>query len=100
MQLAKNILTCNADSRVKEAAEKRNNEKMLTDIKGKDLIAREFKTHEKCYRDYTRILYEKEPQKGQIYDKGDYEKVYNITEEQVIQFNVCIYLFIKIDIIY
>ena len=32
---------------------------MLTDIKGKELIAREFETHEKCYRDYTYILYEK-----------------------------------------
>ena len=32
---------------------------MLTDIKGKDLIATECKTHEKCYQDYTRILYEK-----------------------------------------
>ena len=37
-QLAKTILTYHAESRVKEAAEKRNDEKMLTDIKGKDLI--------------------------------------------------------------
>lgn len=30
---------------------------MFTDITKKDLIAREFKTHEKYYQDYTRILY-------------------------------------------
>ena len=52
-QLAKNNLTYNADCRVKEAMEKI----MLMDITGKDLIAREFQTHEKCYQDYTRILY-------------------------------------------
>ena len=50
-QLDKNILTYNADSRAKEAAEKRNDEKILTNITGKDLIATEFETHEKCYRD-------------------------------------------------
>ena len=50
-QLDKNILTYNADFRAKEAAEKRNDEKILTNITGKDLIAREFETHEKCYRD-------------------------------------------------
>ena len=48
-QLAENILTYNADSRFKEAAEKRNDEKRLTDITGKDLIAREFKTHENTF---------------------------------------------------
>ena len=63
---------------------------MLTDITGKYLIAREFKTHEKHYRDYTRILYEKEPQNGQIYDKSNYEEVCGIIEERVIQSNVCI----------
>ena len=89
-KLAKNILTHNADSCVKESAEKRNDEKMSTDIKGKDLITTEFKTHDKCYQDYIRILYEKESQNGQIYDKGDYEKVCDVIEEQVIQSNVCI----------
>ena len=43
------MLTYNADSRVKEAAEKRNDEKMLTDITGKDLNAKEFKTNEKIH---------------------------------------------------
>ena len=32
---------------------------MLKDISGKELMAREFKTNEKCNRNYTRILYEK-----------------------------------------
>ena len=68
----------------------RNDKKMLSDVERKDLIATEFKTHEKCYRDYTLILYEKESQNGQIYDKSNYEKVCSIIEEQVIQSNVCI----------
>ena len=75
-QLAKTILTYHAESRVKEAAEKRNDEKMLTDIKGKDLIPY--------------FIWKKKYQNGQIYDKGDYEKVCSIIEEQVIQSNVCI----------
>ena len=70
---------------------------MLTDITGKDLIAREFKTHDKWYRDYTRILYEKEPQKGQIYYKGDYEKACSLIEEQAIQSNVRISLKLLIE---
>ena len=70
--------------------EKRNDEKMLRDITRKALIAREFKTYEKCYRDYTRILYEEQPEKGQIYDVGDYENVCSTIEEQVNQSNVCI----------
>ena len=30
------------------------------DIKGKNLIARELQTHDKCYRDYTHTVWEKE----------------------------------------
>ena len=41
------------------------------DISGKELMAREFKTNEKCNKDYTRIWHEKKVLKDQIYDKGD-----------------------------
>ena len=41
-QFAKNTLTHIVDFCVKDAAEKCNDEKMLTDITGKDLIAKEF----------------------------------------------------------
>ena len=30
--------------------------KMIMDIKGKNLIAREHQTHDKCYRDYTHAV--------------------------------------------
>ena len=49
-KFVKTILTRNAESNIKEAAAKCNDEKMLTEIRGKDLIAREFKTHDVCYR--------------------------------------------------
>ena len=57
---------------------------MLTDINGKDLVATECKTHEKCYQDYTRILYEKGHKTVKLMIKTI------IKEEQVIQSNVCI----------
>ena len=91
-QFAKNTLTHIVDFCVKDAVEKCNDEKMLTDITGKDLIAKEFKKYEKCYQDYTQILYEKDPQKKQIYEKFDYEKVCSTTEEQVIRSNVCTFM--------
>ena len=58
-KFAKNILTHNEDYHVKGAAQKCKDEKMIMDIYEKELMAREFKTNEKCNKDYTRILYEK-----------------------------------------
>lgn len=51
----KNILTISACDSIKRAAKLHNDEDLLVLVADEDLIAREFKMHEKCYRDYTRI---------------------------------------------
>ena len=58
-KFAENISTYNKHFHIKEAASKRNGEKMLKYISGKKLTARDFETNEKCSRNYTRILYKK-----------------------------------------
>ena len=51
----KNIVTISACDSVKRAAILHHDEELILLVADEDLIAREFKMHEKCYRDYTRI---------------------------------------------
>ena len=73
------ILTQNAEETMKKEAQPENNEGMLLEIHEVDLIAKEFKKHNKCYRDYTRLIYENlEQEKNPIYSTGDYDAVVKI----------------------
>ena len=55
-QYPKNITTEPACKKLKQAARLHNDEHFLFIMSGdEDLIAKEFKMHEKCYKDYTRI---------------------------------------------
>ena len=56
-QLPKNTVIFDSAEQIKKAAEKRNNEQMLIEIRDWDLIAKEFRKHEKRYRDYTRTIW-------------------------------------------
>ena len=58
-------------------------------IAGQDLIAKEFQKHEKCYRDYTRILYSEDNRKH-TNDNGDYTAVCKIIRNDVIECYRCI----------
>ena len=51
----KNIVTISVCDSVKRAAILHNDEELILLVADEDLIAREFKMHEKCFRDYTRI---------------------------------------------
>ena len=67
---------------------------MLLQIHEVDLIAKEFKKHDKCYHDYTRRIYENlEQEKNPVYSTGNYDAVVKIIEEQVFRqfkcFNDC-----------
>ena len=67
---------------------------MLLQIHEVDLIAKEFKKQDKCYRDYTRRIYENlEQEKNPVYSTGNYDAVVKIIEEQVFRqfkcFNDC-----------
>ena len=70
------IVTHGAENSLKNVAEMKNDTLMLLAINGVDLIAKEFKKHDKCYRDYTRIIYEDDKRKEDlIYDVGNYKGV-------------------------
>lgn len=49
------VQTFSACKTLKQAATLRNDEEMLSEISGVDLIAKEFQMHPKCYKDYTLI---------------------------------------------
>ena len=91
-QFPKKLLTFDAAEQIKRAAEKRHDDKLLVEIAGQDLIAREFQKHEKCYRDYTRILYSGESKHSCIYESGDYKAVCEIIKYEVIAYYKCISL--------
>ena len=44
------MVTKTAEKSLKIAAKNRNDSKILNKIQGEDLIAREFRKHEKCYK--------------------------------------------------
>ena len=70
------ILTFNAEETFKNAAQLKSDKGMLLEIHEVGLIAKEFKKHDKCYRDYTRLIYENlEQEKNPIYSTGDYDAV-------------------------
>ena len=85
------ISTRDAEETLKKAALLKKDEEMLLEIQDLDLIAKEFKKHDKCYRDYTRLIYDSlEEEKNPIYCSGDYEAVVKIIEEQVISQFKCV----------
>ena len=85
------IFTRNAEETFKKTAQLKNDEGMLLEIHEVDLIAKEFKKHDKCQLDYTRLIYENvEQEKNPIYSTGDYDAVVKIIEEQVIRQFKCV----------
>ena len=66
---------------------------MVLAVNSVDLIAKEFKKHDKCYRDYTRVIYsEFKDQQQSVYDSGNYEAVCKIIADQVIgEIKMCFY---------
>jgi hypothetical protein len=54
-QYPNNITTISACESIKHAALLQDDKELILLVANEDLIARELKMHEKCYRDYTRI---------------------------------------------
>ena len=84
------ILTKTAEATIKKAATLQHDEKMLTKIMTEDLIAREFRKHDKCYLSYPRISRdtsdkqeEGEDQCYDLFDTDRFEAVCNIIEVNV-----------------
>ena len=71
-QYPKPIRTTVADKNLKKATKLRKDETFLLEIHEVDLVAKEIKDHEKCYHDYTRILYPNENQ-STVNEKGHFK---------------------------
>ena len=83
--MSKNIVTFDSAEQIKKAAEKHIHKQILMEIRDRDLIAKEFCKHEKCYRDDTRILYKIYYTEEPVYDSSNYESVHRIIEEEIRQ---------------
>ena len=49
-QLPKKLLTLDTENNIKKAAEMTEDEELLLEITGVDLVVKEFKRHDECYR--------------------------------------------------
>ena len=56
------VITKMAEMTLKAAAQAQDDKDMIASVHETDLIAKEFQKHEKCYREYTRIVRESVPQ--------------------------------------
>ena len=54
VQICHQLTLKTTEETIKEAAELRNDEDVLCDIRDVDLLAKEFQVHDKCRLDYTR----------------------------------------------
>eukprot|EP00794_Sanderia_malayensis_P008583 gene8583-9501_t len=81
------ITTKMAEERIKRAAESKD-EQLFYEIKNMDMIAKEFKYHDFCYKDFTR----KEPQpSNQFWDtRGDFDAVVSCIEGRIVLQNEAI----------
>ena len=94
-QYPTHIRTHTAQESIKKAASLSNDFDMLGQIDGVCLIAKEFKKHEKCYRDYTRAVFgdETKPSCSQnLYGKGDYDAVCKVVDIHILGGRKCISL--------
>ena len=96
-QLPKKILTIEASNSITKAAEMTKDEELLLEIADVDLIAKEFKRHDKCYRDYTRVLYVTKA-KTPVNEKGNFEDVCRVIEDDVISSHKCVSMNVLLDI--
>ena len=73
---------------MKKTVEIKNNESMIGAIANESLIAKEFKKHHQCYKDYTRIVstnnnWESSFSKERTYVKRDYKAVSQIIDKEI-----------------
>jgi len=94
----KPIITLAAASNLKQAAEKCNDAALLLQISEVDLVAKEFKNHEKCYRDYTRILYDNTQNVTRINNKGDFAAVCRVIDDEVLRSGKCVSMSLLINV--
>ena len=89
------VCTEQAVNTVKLAAEANEDQILFFEIKDLDLIAKEFKYHECCYKDFTRKEKHLTPS---LYGKGNFEKVKACIEEKVLTENQAVSMHILHDL--
>ena len=72
-------------------------EELLLEITTVDLLAKEFQHHDKCYHDYTQVLYTTKT-KTPVNEKDNFEDVCCLTENDVITSQKCVSMNILIHI--
>ena len=77
---------------LKNAANLRNDQKIITAVTGIDLIAKEFSKHQTCYVNYTRITREtkKNSASSERDIAGDFQSVCNVIEKLVLGQQKCV----------
>ena len=85
---------------IKDAAESKEDQSLYFEIKDADLIAREFKYHENCYKEYTRKEKSSFKQAGNERSRslGDFDQVKKCIEEKIISQNQAISMRILHDL--
>ena len=96
-QLPKKLLTLDAANNIKKAAEMTEDEELLFEITKVDLVAKEFKRHDKCYCDYTRVLYATKT-KTPVNEKGNFEDVCRLIKDNVVVSQKCVSMNVLIDV--
>eukprot|EP00112_Aurelia_sp_Birch-Aquarium-sp1_P017646 Seg411.7 transcript_id=Seg411.7/GoldUCD/mRNA.D3Y31 product="hypothetical protein" protein_id=Seg411.7/GoldUCD/D3Y31 len=86
------IVTKTAERTLKASAHVRDDKDMVVAVAETDLIAKEFQKHEKCYREYTRVVRESasEMEKDQDEVKGNFDAVLSMVDNDVLQGQQCI----------
>ena len=84
------ITTINAEIKIKEAAEMKNDHELLGQIQDVDLVAKELMMHKQCYLENTRCLRSKTKDTAQedIQEtQGDFEKVKEFISDTILECN-------------
>ena len=90
-------MTLDAANNIKKVAEMIKDKEVLLDITEVDLVAKEFKRHDKCYRDYTRVIFANKI-KIPVNEKGNFEDVCRLIEDDIIESQKWVSMNVLIDV--
>ena len=83
----KTLCTDKAVQTIKDAAQSKEHQSLCFEIKDADLIAREFKYNENCYKEYTRKTILKQAGNELSRSLGDFDQVKKCIEEKILSQN-------------
>lgn len=93
------LLTKQAEAKIKQRAEDKNDTDILLHIRGIDLIAREFQMHDSCYNSYIYMGDNADTPSCSGEGHGNFESVKSFVQENVIELNQAVSM-VKVHEIY